>query len=573
MPKEFIKNKVGSNELTLARKQQEQLSYFTQSSIQEDITQDYIDQWANRNYAGADDFLNWVKTVFRTDNFLSFYKYLRFPIPSSELINERVKTPLSRVFFSEDSYFNYTISGNNVSTPPELDSKSFDKWMFNALLFNYNDILVTDLKGVNEPVRRLIPIKSVVAIDSHNSVIHRIAYTASMNILIEETGEVELVTGFLFIDAHQYIFYDQDLNQVGPVIPHDLGECPADYLTSEAFKDKDAVRKSMFSYNRDKMEEYTFLKTLQRMTEPNGAIPVVTMLKTKEKDNKDIKGETSKEPMTANLVGGQRANVGSEVTGSESPLQTGSIIKVPVLRKNDGSIDMDAVKNFLNFFHIPPAALEYLSTRIKEVEQGIIVSLLGDFSEANESAKNELQVSKSFVSKEDKLRGLSLELTRIRQRSDFKFLALEHGRDNVVVDLFFGADFFTETQGDIYNLLEKSPNPIESKNLLLRLSKNRNRFNPQKSDREVLLYNLLPYAHDTDFEKAIDKNAVGDTTFQYQTRFNYWIDVFEARFGNILEFFNMMDGTESEKLMLINNLIIGIIKENDEPVEAEQVTN
>lgn len=570
MAKDFIKNRVGSNGLVLATRQQEQLSYFTQSSIQENITQAYIEQWIERKYAGSDDFLNWVKTVFRTDNFLSFYKYLRFPIPSSELINERVKTPLSRVFFSEDSYFNYTISGNTVPTPEELNSKMFDKKMFNALLFNYNDILVTDLKSTNEPVRRLIPIKNVIAIESEDSIIHRIAYSASMNILTD--NEEKLVAGFLFIDNKEYIFYDKDLNPL-IIIPHDLGECPADYISSEPFKDKDSVRKSMFSYLRDKMEEYVFLKTLQRMTEPNGAIPIVTKLKTTEKLNKDIKGESSKEPMSVNSIGGQRANIGKEVQGSVSPLQTGSIINVPILKKNDGSIDMDAVKNFLNFFWIPTESLKYLNDRIKEIEQGIIVSLLGDFSEANESAKNELQVSKSFVSKEDKLRSLSLDLTRIRQRSDFKFLALKHGRDNVIVDLFFGADFFTETQDDIYNLLEKSPNPIESKNLLLRLSKNRNRFNPQRSDREVLLYNLLPYAHDTDFTKAIDKEAVGDVTFQYQTRFNYWIDVFEARFGDILQFFNMMEGTESEKLMLINNLIIGIINENDEAIKDEPVTN
>ena len=568
MAKDFIKNHVGSSGLALAVRQQEQLSYFTQSSIQDDITQEYINQWAERNYAGADDFLNWVKTVFKTDNFLSFYKYLRFPISSAELINERIKTPLSRVFFSEDSYFNYTIRGNKVEQPEELNSEDFNSKMFNDILFNYNDILVTDLKGINDPVRRTIPIKNVVAIDSEDSIIYKIAYTASIN-MEDENGEIKIVKGILYVDDKEYIFYDKDLNPV-KTVPHDLGECPADYISREAFSDTDVVRRGMFSFVRDKMEEYVFLKTLQRMTEPNGAIPIVTKLKTKENSNKDFKGASDKEPMSSNAIGGERANTGREVQGKGSVLQAGSVVTVPIIKKTDGSIDMDAVKNFLNFFYIPTDSLNYLNNRIKEVEQGIIISILGDYSESNDAAKNELQVSKSYVSKEDKLRSLSLDLTRIRERSDFKFLALKYGRDSVSVDLFYGADFFTETQNDIYNLLEKSPNPIESKNLLVRLSKNKNRFNSMKSNREVLLYNLLPYAHDSDFDKAIAQNAVGDTTFQYQTRFNYWIDVFESRFGDILQFYNLMDGTDSEKLILINNLIIGIINESNETADSEE---
>lgn len=556
MPLEFIRQKVGSQELDEAVRQQQQLSYFTQSSIQEEVTSAYFENWAERNYSTNDHFLNFVKQVFRTDNFISFFKFFRSPIASAELVNERVKTPLARVFFSEDSYFKYFINGESKENIPELDSKKFNEQLFDALLFRHNDIVVTGLKDINTPFREIIDIANVVAIDSRDNVINRIAYTAKFQI----EGVIE--KGWLFIDAFRYIFYYDDGNRFFEV-PHDLGECPADYIAREKFSDKDAVRLSLFSYVREKMEEYVFLKTLQRMTEPNGAIPIVTMLDTKIKgDDKDIKGSSEAQPTTSNIIGSQVAEFGREVQGSQSILQTGSQIKVPIIKKDDGSVDMDAVKDFLNFFHIPTEALEYLSGRIKEIEQALMVSLTGDFVEPNEASKNELQISKSFINKQDKLRSLSLELTRIRNLSDFKFLALQHGKNNVEVDCFYGSDFFLESQEELFNLFEKSPNPIERKNLLIKSSRNKNRFNRMKMEREIILYHLLPYCSDKDFDKATSK-GIDQTLFDYQTRFNYWIGAFEAEFGDILIFWETLEGEDSEKLIIINNLILNIIKKNE----------
>ena len=188
---------------------------------------------------------------------------------------------------------------------------------------------------------------------------------------------------------------------------------------------------------------------------------------------------------------------------------------------------------------------------------------MGNFSDANESAKNELQVDMSFVNKKDTLRSLSMELSRIRNLSDFKFLALQHGRDNIQVECFYGSDFFTETEEQLYDLFDKSPNPIERKNILIKLTRNKNRFNTMKMERDVLLYHLMPFAADEDFDKAITR-GVDTTTFEYQNRFNYWISLFEAQFGDILVFAQAIEGSESEKILLINNLIINLITQQNE---------
>lgn len=572
MAKDFIEQKIGSSSLAKAREQQKQLSYFTQSSLQEDITQQYIKQWADRKYAGNDKFLAWVKMVFRTENFLSFFKYFRNPVPSARLINDKVIPQLERVFYSDDSYTKYTISGKEVSTPPELDSEDFDKWIFDALLFRHNDILITDLKGVNEPFRELISINNVIAIESSRSKIKRLAYTASVNVT-DELGNVAMQTGYIYMDAMIYAFYNEKFEQVF-VIPHDLGECPADYISAEAFSDDDVIRKSIFSYIRPDLEEYVFLKTLQKMTEPNGAIPITTTLKTKEKDGKnDIQGQKDGEPMSSLTIGGQKASLGKEITDTESHIQTGLNVKVPIIKKDDGSIDMEAVKHFINFFHMPVEAMKYLKERVIEIENNVVICLTGDnSSEQNESAKNELQVGKSYISKQDVLRQRSTELSRIRKISDFKFLALQHGKDNVRNDAFFGSDFFLESQSELYELFKTSPNTIERKNILVRLTKNKNRFNRDKMAREVLLYELLPYVSDIDFDKAIANKSVDEVTFQYQTRFDYWLCLFESKYGDILLFWEGLGETPAnEKIALTNNLIIGIINtERDSAVLTDE---
>lgn len=558
MPKEFIEKRVGNASIVEARRQQAQLSYFTQSFIQKDITSEYYVQWAQRKYRTEDIFLNWVKTVFRTDNFLSFFKYFRFPVSSASLVNDTIRPQLERVFFAEDSFFKYTISGNEVQEPEELDIDEFNIWMFNALLFRHNDILVTDLKGINDPFRSLVSIDNVLAILSHRSIIHKLAYSATVPIVTD--GVEELVDGILFMDDKQYIFYDKNLEKILLLVPHDLGECPADYISKDPFSDDDIIRKSIFSYIREQFEEYVFLKTLQRMTDPNGAIPIITKIKAKEKENRDIKGETSKEPFQDQIIGGQTAEFGTEVAGSNSPVQTGTIHNIPKILKEDGSIDMELVKNYITFHFTPTAPLQYIDDRIKDIKANIITTILGDFTEQNQAAKNELQVAGSFFNKQDRLRGVSMELSRIRQRSDFKMLALAHGRDNVTNEAFYGSDFFLETQNELFKLFKESPNVIERKNLLIRLTRNKNRFNPDRADRTVILYELMPYISDADFNTAIAKQAIDPVTFQYQSRFNYWIGIFEAQFGDILIFWNNAKGTDAEKLVLLNNLIINIIE-------------
>lgn len=149
----------------------------------------------------------------------------------------------------------------------------------------------------------------------------------------------------------------------------------------------------------------------------------------------------------------------------------------------------------------------------------------------------------------------------IAEFPDYHFLSLKYGKDSVMVDIFFGSDFFLESEQDLYKMVSISPNNIERRNLLMRISRNRNKFNPDKAKRETLLYKLIPYATDKDFSTALSHpETVSEIDFKLQTRFTYWIQQFEALYGDVVDFWESFDFSESEKLLLIKNILINTIQ-------------
>lgn len=554
MSKEFIEKRYNSISLETAVRQQEQLSYLITSKVQDDIRVDYFEKYIERKYYNNDVFMNWVKQILKEPNFLSVAKYYRNPNPSSNLIHNRIKEPLSRVFFSEDSYFIYNINGKNVDHPEELNDDFEDK-LFNALIFHSNDIIVHDLKDVNKPYRYFVDIDKVVSIKVDGNYIEKIAFRAC-----KEIGD-EKVYGYVYLDDEYYRFYDKEKNLLIEE-EHDYGDCPATFVTNQNFDKDPIVKQSIFSRVREDLENYTFLKVLQKMTMVNGNIPITVRMDTKEKtQNYPDFDANPGEPMSIEQLGSQVSSEARSTAGvgGGSVMQAGTDIKAPIIEKTDGSIDMEFAKNFITFYYAPVEAAKFLNDIIKQLEASIITACIGDYDEGNDVSMTELQVSKGFVSREDKLRWLSNNLSFSRKQSDKMMLSLKYGKDNVEVDIFYGSDFFMETQAKLYEMFKDSPNSIERKNILIRLSQRRNIFNKEKSKREVILYKLLPYSADKDFDLAVQQGRVAPEIFEFQTRFNYWVAMFEAYYGDIVTFWNSLGENESNRIVLLNDLMYSLI--------------
>lgn len=560
MSKEFIEARVNAEDINSAVEQEKQLSYFLDSKLQDTrITQEYLDQWANRNYQTNDSFLNWVKVIFKTENFLTFFNYLRYPVASTKLIKNKIEPQLRRVFNAEDADFKYDVSGaEDADFIPDLQIKKFNKAIFEKLLYKHNSLLIEDLDPIeaNKPFRFFLDIKDVVSIREGRNGIDKIAFKACIN------RDGKDIPGFLYIDSFAYRFYDKDIILIAE-IPHDLGRTPANLISPGKIAGNFVIRESKYTYIRPDMEEYVFLKTLQRMTEPNGLIPVLSKIKTSQGESKDIKGSES-EPSSDLMMGSQRSKIhGQNENHGTGDLQTGTIheIEPEMIRNLDGSINMDVVTNWMKFFFIPVAPLEYLKTRIADIEKSIVSTMVGDVIESNQESKNELQIEQANSVLDNTLGSFALAIDRIRTLSDTNMLGLKYGPARVnEVFIHTGTDFFIDSETKLLNDFDKAPNPLERKNTIRRISQNRYKNNLDQSARQRIFYDLLPYCSDKDFKDAMDTKTAGDINIQYYLRFNYWISQFEAQFGDIVTFWKELTVDNSQKIILINNLIIIIVQ-------------
>jgi len=553
MSRDFIESQYNSKYLHKASRQEKQLAYFTMSDMQENyLTSEYLNTWAERKYQSHDYFLNYVKSVFKTQNFLSFFKFLRKPLPSSKLINNKIAPQLRRVFNAENSEFKYIVNGaEDVDFYKLLSIKEFEQELFGRMLFKHNSLVVSDMMESN-PYRYFIDISDVKSIEkTYNGKIKAIAFEGTVEGIDKE--------GYIYIDNTKYSFFDKDFNEYN-VVEHNLGHCPVHFISPKIIGEGWVVRESIFTYIREELEEYTFLKTLQKMTEPNGSIPIVTQLDIEIEDTKDIDGGED-EPGSNDMMASQRAEIQSTNPPSgDSWLQAGSVYKVPVIDKEDGSIDMDVVKNLINFHYLPVDSMKYIQERIKDIEHSIIYTVVGGIIDGlKEGSKNEIQVEESLSVLQNTLIYFADSFNYIRKLSDYDMLQLKYGNSVVEVSIFYGSDFFLDTESMLYRNLEQSKNPIERKNILLRINENRYRGNENKLNRQKILYDIIPYISDDEFQVALDAGKVNDEVFELQTRFNYWISQFEALYGDIVSFYQMLDEEKAQRLSVINNLLSDII--------------
>jgi hypothetical protein len=155
-----------------------------------------------------------------------------------------------------------------------------------------------------------------------------------------------------------------------------------------------------------------------------------------------------------------------------------------------------------------------------------------------------------------------------RKSTDTKILGLKYGINSVSVDVSFGTKFFLETDLELYKQLKEAPNPLERQNILIKISQNKNKFNPSKAQREALLTKLLPFAYDADFTTALTQMLVDDVTKKLQTQFTYYISLFEAKYGDVVEFYNGIDGSDAERLIATDNILRSLINVSSVPATA-----
>ncbi len=565
MSKEFCQKGYNKSDILIAARQEEHLSYLINSELEQtELTTEYLKQWAERKYQTNDYFLNFLKSIFKEENFLLFAKFLRKPLPSAKIINTKIRPQLERVFNAEDSEAKYEVRGvDDSDLMPTLKPGEFNDKLFDAYFTAHNSIVVTELSDEpNKPFRYLVNIKDVTSIEEgNNGEISKISFKSKVDI------DGKKVKGWIYIDENGYQFYPFDESIPPLTAPHDLGYCPAHFITPKRYNRNFVVRESQFTFIREELEDYNILRTLLKMVMPNGVIPITKMLKVKNSS----KEQSIIDPKSDELIGGQQSLVyeTNPPTGSGA-LSAGSVYSMPPVEKADGSFDMEIIKNFILFDYLPVEPLKFLTDEIEKKEKSIISSLVGDLIESVELSKNTLQIERSNAVLDNTLTSFGKNIAYARTKSDTDLLNLKYGKDNVI-SVFYtcGTDFMIDSQALLLESLTKAPNAIERENILRRINQNRYKNNPYQATRAKILYDIIPFVSDKDFEKGIETNIVDELTIKLQVQFNYWISRFESIYGDIVEFYRSSNLDKGEKTTHIKDLIINII-ENESSTPANK---
>jgi len=104
--KEFLESCKHKGEIKEAISYEKQLAYFIQTHLNSECYANNLES-IDRLWDTSNPFINWVKGWMRKENFTSFMKYLRHPLPTASLIQDDIIPELKKVFDATNAYYDY----------------------------------------------------------------------------------------------------------------------------------------------------------------------------------------------------------------------------------------------------------------------------------------------------------------------------------------------------------------------------------------------------------------------------------------------------------------------------------
>ena len=573
--KEFLETCKYKSEIAEAVAYEQKLSYFIQTHLNSDV---YINnnEAVDNLWVSSNPFVNWIKSWMRPDNFKSFLKFLRYPLPTASLVQDDIVPELKKVFDSTNAYYDYVFTSNSTKQlGVELVSEYsgyYKDVIFKNLIDNHNSVVVTDYIDKNNPYRYIIDISNVRAIEpTDDKKIKRIVFEG-----VNKEGKKRW---FYYTDEFYAVYeklespvdgeeYKEEYKNL-----HEIGECPVDFISVQSLNTKKfVVRKSIFSNYVEMFENYVNYYTLQKLCLPHGAIPVITHYKKNNKPCGTVFENGTK--CTEGYVSGANGVLGNKdtlipcpVCNQKTIIQAGTVIGLPVPKFGEnGERPLDLNANFVKFHYIPVDILKWWNEFVAEKASDIKYKLVGKgFEDSNGQAKNKDQIARGNQTLENTLIELSSQLSILRTSLDGKALKIAFGKAFKSAYIDMGTDFYLETEFELRDSLAKAIDPIDKKNLISRINYTIYKNNPQQLERNSILYKLLPYSTLTD-DQFMSMQGVDPQLRELRLNFQYYIDAFEAEYGELNLFFNEYFGenvSEIQKLKTTNLLLLKYINITD----------
>jgi hypothetical protein len=521
------------------------------------------------------NFYNRIAEVYNKD----MYKLRRFrnafmgnTLPSVDVC-DTIFNELSRVFESQNKYINYSFSFDEL----KLDAENyFDKYnqfytgdLWQAFKTKYCSFVVVDLPRIQgtpkpEPYPYILNINNVKSIELDGTEPKEIIFT-------EKLPDGEIL--FYLYDTERYSVYTvKETEQLIFEARHDLGYCPVKFIRNSFLNSQSKIlRATNVTSSLDDLFWYVF-KSIESYKadllylNPDKQTPK-SSCGWEDKNGKCYGGKligTGKEkhPILAEDGISQRLcpNCGEKQYNSGG---AGNLIMIDYESSAVTEGKVDPTRALSQYITPPIDGVNTQYDRITKLKENIIKSCVGSDSPQTKEAVNELQQLAGFESRETILKKLSVDLSQTIKWIEGTACKLRYGKSFISNSYYMGDKWYLQTVDDLINRKEKTTNPIEKDEIEMQIIETKYKNNPEKLEREKLLYKLVPYRTLTDKE-FIDL-AKTDAVEGKELRMNFTnlINLFELDYGDISTFYNRFSDNVAgtKRISIINDILNSFIKE------------
>jgi len=528
----IVKAKTNQPEIQQGIKHQERLQFHVETTLNKNDLSPYYH-----------DFKRWIgeenPELLAKDKFARFEQLIKAPIQTVEL-TESIFSRLFKIFFSQDSYFNYKFTDDAL----ELDWADFreDKFWptigFQAMQTAIDSVWVVDLPSEQasefpEPVNKLIDINDVLAIqnDEYNNCLY----------VIFQLGEYVYV-----YDDVSFRVYSMGSRGISTLpiaeVLHDLGYTPARMFWSEKLKSNNFINKeSPITKELTDLDWLLFHMTSKRYMDIANAYPVVARYNEgQEYRDDDI---TENEQRTS----GQRP-MGNDLVGA------GSINEVDPPR--EGEIDL-MQHGPIKIIAPDTASLDWhVQEEIRLIDK-IYKAVVGTNNEQkNESAKNEMQVDAAFESQKSVLFRVKKNFEIINKFADMTICKLRYGERFIGCEIDYGTQFFLKDVDDLQEELKTAKESGASDAILETISNNILHTKYRDDDKSITRANIitdldpLPNRTLNEATNLFKNGAINKINFIIKTNLINFVRRFERENINIVDFGSKID--YAKKIQQIN---------------------
>ncbi len=478
------------------------------------------------------DFKTWIGApghnepeLLASDKFARIIQLIKAPIQTIEL-TESIFSRLFRVFYSQDSFFNYRFTDDSLALD-WADFRDADFWRtkgFEAMQTAIDSVWIAavpaeQLTEFPEPSNKLINIENVIAIqnDHDNNCIY-VIFRLGNRIFVYDDGF------FRVFSAN-----NDDIRELIAEVPHDLGFCPARMFWSEKLIAGNLINKeSPITKELTDLDWLLLHQSSKRYMDLANAYPITV---TYEMDN-----DVTDDDTTANeqRTSGKRPS-GNKLTGAGSHIEA----KMP-----RGSDDHDPMRSDPVKIISPP--VDTLKWHVEEemrLMDKIFRSVVGVEQEIkNDAAKNIPQIMGSFESQVSVLFRIKKNFEIIQKFADSTIAMLRYGDRFIGCEIDYGTNFFLKDVDDLQNELKSAKEAGASESIIEAIGENilntRYRNDSQNRQRADIILQLdpLPNTNMKDAIEILKSGGIDKIDFIIKSKLISFVNRFERENIDIVKF-------------------------------------